>query len=203
MKRGVGGGEEQKKDSQWKLKEWERKKGRGRGEHIHQWLWLAGAGGCWGGQTEGLIKRKISLFNLETLPGAKPARLWPTVWLVLWSGANRFIFSAQSPLSLCVGCKVDYSLEKAFVIMLLELQQLVQIILQHLQFKMLSVWHKHATSDKLSRLCSLLTHLWRIVLARNDLLHDSVYVGVYTCTVRVFVKAHRLTGWLDESYRLH
>lgn len=102
------------------------------------------------GQTEGLIKRKISLFNLETLPVAKLARLWPAIWLVLWSGANRFIFSACSPLSLCVGCKVDYSLEKDFVITLLGLRQRDQIILQQFQlrpFQTLSTWYKRATSD--------------------------------------------------------
>lgn len=65
-----------------------------------------------GGQTaEGLIKRKMSLFNLETLPAAKRARLWIAAWLVLWSGPSRFIFPARSSFSPCVGCKVDYSLE--------------------------------------------------------------------------------------------
>lgn len=45
--------------------------------------WDSQVQGWWGGQMEALIKRKISLFNLETLPIAKPAKLWPAVWLVL------------------------------------------------------------------------------------------------------------------------
>lgn len=143
----------------------------------------------------GLIKRKISLFNLQTLPVAKVARLWPTVWLVLWSGANRFIFSARSPLSLCVCCKVDYSQEKAFVIMLLELQQLVKIILQQLQsqpLQMISVWYKRATSDKPVQIMqSLLPHC-RTVIAWNSCLHESVYACL---CCELSVKDVAVIGW--------
>lgn len=48
------------------------------------------------GKPRAWSRERCALFNLETLPVAKVARLWPAAWLVLWSGASRFIFSARS-----------------------------------------------------------------------------------------------------------
>lgn len=69
----------QKKDSQLKLRD-----GEGSAQEctyitccdqqVQKW---------WGGRTKGLIKRKISLFNLETLPVFKLAMLWLAMQLVL------------------------------------------------------------------------------------------------------------------------
>lgn len=65
------------------------------------------SGGGEGKATEGLIKRKMSLFNLETLPAAKRAGL------LGGCAACPVIRGEQIHLSSpCVGCKVDYSLER-------------------------------------------------------------------------------------------
>lgn len=196
--KGAGGrrGAEETQWSQWKLKESENKKGREGGEHIHQWLWLAGAGGCWGGQTEGLIKRKISLFNLETLLVAKLARLWPTAWLVLWSGANRFIFSAQSPLSLCVGCKVDYSLEKGFCHHAVGAPTTGSNHPAALTVPASSECSAYDINMPLQTnspvMQSLFTRLWRIVIAWHYLFHDSVN-NVYVLYSKEFARTMKCT----------
>lgn len=152
-----------------------------------------------GGQTaEGLIKRKMSLFNLETLPAAKRARLWTAAWLVLWSGPSRFIFPARSSFSPCVGCKVDYSLEgrrgvAKKEITLPKLQQLVQIIL-HLQLllqplQMLGTWWKRSTS---SQIMQSFYPRCRIVMAWNCWLCHRAHACMRS--LRLFVLGE-LRGW--------
>lgn len=175
--KGAGGrrGAEETQWSQWKLKERENMKGRGRGEHIHQWLWLAGAGE---GRLRVWSRERSHCSILRLFFIAKLARLWPTARLVLWSGANRFIFSAQSPLCLCVGCKVDYSLEKGFCHHAVGAPTTGSNHPAALTVPASSECSAYDVNMPLQTnspvMQSLLTRLWRIVIAWNDLLHDSV-----------------------------